>query len=1407
MSFSIDFFPHLIYNKLENLSKSVAIAMLIFSYMNRVRDNLFILLKGRIHMKTKRFLSTILAIVFVLSTFTFSVATVNAESGVVYLDNENGNDANSGLSRDEALKTFAKAFSKISAGDTIHVIGSNVLPSGKTPDFGGEIIIKGDGADFSSVETPNNGSYGLSTILQNDIRFEDIFVKVDAKYGSIVTNGYKLTFGEGSKNTAYINVGPKSAVLDSDQVFVIDGGVVDKAFMGGGYVTNDVSITGDLTIKVLSGTLESLHLAQDYYGSGYGPIYVGGNINVRIGAEGTINSMENGGAYLQPKGALVFIVEEGGQMCDINIANFNKKQYYWVNVASDLENGAVDFSDKAGYISLDCDAGYIAEIAYADGTFDYAESGDYKLPANEKVTVSFRNDIALADSTNISLEAKSGSSEWKVEVSEAEQFEISAVITNSNGETDTEVKCYEKYTYDVTLTTKEGFVLPKVYDFKINGLDAYSKSNVNGYRITNHVQSGNTITFTYVADYTAPSADMKKISLAGYAREFDEEVYLVNNVPTTVYLSEGEEYTIPSTPVFGKLGYTYTKYEDENGTEYEFGAIITADEIAGGGITLVPAWEEEVIYTVYFEPTKDGDPSQIKGSHNDIDLLANGFVTIPENNYSYIGYKFTHWFDDNDNGYYPGEIYDVEELFDEGVYNICLYAAWEENALSGDFLYVDKKTGTDYNDGSKESPFKTIRSALKTLEAGQDATIIVLDEADIKGDLGLANDVQLGNITITGDNEESVLNITGYMLLGSDTVIENIKLNVSSGAYLVTNGHKAVIGPNLENVEGSDLLDIIDGDGYGKTVDFVDTTINNNVKIGSYYLGGRNLSDSTQGVAGDVMLTVKGAEIETIDLSPYGNVQATFGGHIIINVYNSEIGTLESSLPHYTADRSLATMIFFNDGSMPDVAEDLIANIKRNNKVYVVDSGIGGKAGVTSPVNYKGQVYIETSGLFEVYNPMYDDMEFYDGSQNIAISNINTGTGINRIRFGEPIKKQDVVIEAAIGTPVGGAPVATVSVATATENVKIMVESWKPGVKNSNNMFEYDTLYSANLVIVPDKGYFFDDFYLAPVVEINGITSDAKLGHDGKIRFTYNFTEKTDEAPVLENAIKFTQGEGATGTAPYGDEGITVEVLSSITLPSASTMAKTGYKFAGWREYINGNPGNLYRALASYTVPKVDENAVIVFEAEWIERTSWELPSIVILYDLSVYAKDKGRNPKYRDDDAPIVVDNAFAYLEHEIYGTKNTTMTSFDHEENITVINSDGGVNPIKINNWSLEYSCANLAEYKYVTIVYYYKTEVAAAETGLGSLVVGNCKLQDGSVSNWIGKPVLSINEVEANKWAAVTFDLSKVVEESGLPGTAVYRQFQFCPIGSFPCYKLPGDTLYLKSMTFSKYAPEVK
>ena len=244
-------------------------------------------------MKTRRILSTILAIVFVLSTFTFSTATVSAESKIIYVDNLNGDDANRGLSSDTAVKSFSAAFGKVSAGDIIHVIGHHTLPA-SIPALGGEITIQGDGADLSSIETANDGYNGSTTKLQSDIRFENILIKRDSYYGAIATNGHKLTIGDGAKvSDAIIHVGPSSSSSIDFQQFVIDGGTVEseRVHMGGGYInTTDVTIKGNLLIEVLKGKLGKLVLAQDLYGSGYGTVYVGGNINVRVGAEGEISA-------------------------------------------------------------------------------------------------------------------------------------------------------------------------------------------------------------------------------------------------------------------------------------------------------------------------------------------------------------------------------------------------------------------------------------------------------------------------------------------------------------------------------------------------------------------------------------------------------------------------------------------------------------------------------------------------------------------------------------------------------------------------------------------------------------------------------------------------------------------------------------------------------------------------------------------------------------------------------------------------------------------------------------------------------------------------------------------------------------------------------------------------------------
>ncbi len=1364
-------------------------------------------------MKTRRILSTILAIVFVLSTLTFSTAVVSAEGNVVYLDSANGSDGNSGLAPNEAVQTITTAFNKAGDNGEVCIIGSYTLKSGNMPSSqGGEITISG--YDSSSA-IKSEASAGM--IFKCPIRFKNISIDLGDSGRHLNTNGYRVTFDEGSAfKSGQIHVGGLSGTTTASEHFVIDGGInfTGTATIGGAYNTHQSnSVAGDVLVEVLDGTLSTLALRQDGYLDTHKHVYIGGNINVFVGKKGAIGAISNTGKYTIPRGSLNFIVEEGGKVnCDIlaSIASFNPKEYYWVTLAEGLntEDGSVDFSSQAGHVVLNCDDGFVAEIQFADGTFDYAASGEYKLPANEKVTITqFRDDIAVADNTaDITIEiATPGETVWPISVDNEEHFSVSAVVTDPAGAIPTVVDTYTKYTYDVTLKANDGYVFPGVFTLTINSFGEYSKDNVRGYRIENFTKTSDAITFTYVADYTAAPEGTHKVSYDGGSND----AYILGTLPDVTYLSEGTTFYVADADVFGLLGYSYTKYTD--GTD----EYLPGDEYTVGtnDVVLTPVWEKDTVYTVIINPnSSDGDTAPKTIFEN----IANNYVTIPENPYAKTGYDFVEW-SDGVNSYRPGEIFDIVDLYTlsgASDYTVNLYAQWVAKQNVGTIIYVDKATGSSDNTGATAlEPIDTIKNAVRTLAEGADATIVVVNEADLLGDMGLMKDEDvenLGHITITGAEADSVLNINGYVLLGADTTIENIDVNAKADTYIVTNGYKAVIGPNLENVEGSSLLDIIDGHGYGGTVSGIDTTINAGVKLGSYYLGGLNLTDSANGIDGNVVLTVKGAEIETIDLSPKGNTQATIKGYIVANIYNSKIGTLKSSLKHIAnSNSSSVTMLFFNDGSMPDLDSTLIENLSaRNKKVFIIDSGIGGVAESSKfPPSFVGKAIATASNPADTiyaYDLVNSEFKTVAAGADFGVSNINTGDGVNKIRYGTPIMASDL-IEGTIGTPVGGAQTDTVRVTTNYAKAKVIIDSYTPDTEKTEGKFAYSTLYKANISIVPNSGYFFDDHFIVngPSVIISGQAVEVELGNDGILRGTYYFEDETGTPPVLEEPITFALG-GATGTAPtLATNGGYAEVLSTITLPTASTMSNVGYKFAGWREYVDGVKGDLYGQLESYSVPKL---AKIEFVAEWVKRSSWEVPTVLILYDLTIYATDKGRNPEYKSTDKPIVVNKAFANLEHEINGTKGTKTTKFDYEEGVTVIASDGGANPIKINNWTLDQSNASIGEYKYLTIVYYYQTETANAAGTKGWLNFGNCKLEDGSTSKWIGKGIDSINTVVANKWAAVTFDFTQVVAEAGLDDSALYRQLQICPIGNKPCSELKGDTVYLKSMTFSKEAPIV-
>lgn len=1350
-------------------------------------------------MKTKRILSAILAIVFVLSTLTFTTVSVSADGLTIYLDSAAGNDSANGLTRETAVTSLATAFSKAGRDGTVHIIGTYDIGSGSFPAGTGEVTVAGDGA--SSVI---KGSNSAAAYLNSPLRFENITFDL-GQHAHLNTNGHKLTMGEGAvfstANNQQIHIGAPGASTASEH-FVIDGGFQcnAKTSIGTYHTTAGATTTkGDVLIEVLDGTLATLKLSQDGYQDSHRNVYVGGNINVFVGAKGVINAIDNTGRYTVPKGTLNFIVEEGGEVNVSNIAstlvNFEKKEFFWISIPADLDSdiGSVEFSSDYGYVNINCADGYVVEIKLADGTTEFVGGGMYKLNANEKTQlVAFRDDIFLSDNTvDITVApATPNGSEWPVSVSNEEQFTVSATVTDAEGNTPETVDYYTQYTYDVVLETLPGYVFPVDFDFTINGSGAYAKDNIFGYKVTNYEKTETTVSFTYVADFTDAPEGMKKVSYDGG----DNLAYVLTELPAVMYAEEGETFTVASNEVFGLLGYHYDVYTDGT-NEYEPGDLYT---VGTEDVVLAPVWERDVIYTVNFvDNGATGNCAPIE-----MEVLEGEIVTIPENPFAKIGYNFTAWESVGGKTYRPGELYNISELYaDAGSPDdnaIEISAGWAVNDLAGVSLYVDREIGSEDAEGTEEAPFNTIKSAIASLEDGANATIIVSGTADIIGDL-LPADATVGNITIIGKDTDSVLNFNGPVFFGSDTTIENIKINATSGSYIITNGYKTVIGPNLENVEGSVLLDIIDG-ASGADVAKVDTTIYSNVKLGTYYLGGMNLT-SGKGVTGDVSLTVKGAEIETIDLSPKGTVAATIGGQIVANIFNSKIGTLKSSIKHVKSSK--ATGLIFNDNSMPELDSNLITNLLgRNNYVFIVDSGNGGVATVNSVTAraVKIDVTPTNSGDKAWYrDPSNGGISNKTGS-TITLKNVKSGNGVNTVRYGTNIASSNT-IEGIINTPVGGAQRDTVRVTTDFEMAKVIVDSWSPEL--SNGKFAFDTQYTATIRIVPNSGYFFEEtFDVAPAVVLNDEGVTVTFNNDGTLSGTYKFTTKTGTPPVLNTPITFEPGEEGTGTPfVYGLNNGYAEILSTITLPTIDKFSRPGYKPSGWREYIDGVEGELYGQSAPYTVPQQGE---IVFKAEWRKRSKWEAPSILILYDLTMLAYDRGRNPKYSEADSPIVVANAFANLEHEISGTKGTKKTTFDYEENVTVIASDKGANPIKINNWTFEKSKASVGEYKYLTIVYYYQATNAVAAGGKGWLNFGNCQLPDGSTSKWVGKGIDSLDTVVANKWAAVTFDLSGVAEGAGIDSASFYRQLQICPIGAKPCSELGDATLYLKSLTFSKERP---
>ncbi len=1326
-------------------------------------------------MNKSRILSAIMAIVLVLSTLTFGTISVSATGDTFFVDPVNGNDSAAGT-QSAPLKTLKAAANKMTGDATVYLLNSACVAYSGDETFGtpaGTMTVEGVGNDvalavgISSLDGTAIEAGGYALMLKGDVVFKNIALSTQF-WAHVDTCGYMLTYGEGTKfDTAYysspihgvsgstgfsVNVGPYYTGVTAGEHFIVDapGGTFDSPLFGAAYTTAGNGIDGDLIIEVLRGTLKSVNIRQAGFNTtSHTGAVITGDVKVKVGSEGAVGDIDATATYYiaYVRGNLHVIVENGGSIGAFKLNNFDKKDYYYIDVVNP-EYGDVNHADGTGKFELVPAAGYMAAVTPRGGnTLYYGQStptfdiGEYSVEFVPSTLISDNSADVIIDTPEPTQTV------WPIRTDSANVV-ASANITPA----DAEVAYSKVYTYDVTLTPAQGKSFPADFTFTINGSSDYD--------IDNLYFSGDLITFTYVGAETAADPDR-------YLVYYNGGVGVTGTAPEKFYKDPTDNIiTIIDNP-FTKGGYTFGGFTDgvavyQPGDEY----------VLTGNVEFKPVWVEIPTYNVAYV-----DGGATGGFAPEVDSAAAGeYVEVRENTFSKYGYNFAYWTDAQSNQYKPGD-----KLL-MGNAHITLTANWEVDASAGTLIYVDTENGSSTNSGADiNNALDTIKNAVAA--AGSSAATIV-----VKGSTALTTASLEGAIasqlSIVGYDADAEISVSGGVVLSCNTTIKDIRINAANGAYIVSNGNTVVLGPNLHNVGAENGISYVDG-AVNATVAGLNTTINEGVTIDTYYVGGANLDSNTKGITGDSLITINGGTIGTFDFAPMGTTAATISnGSFEVYINGGNIKKVAASTQIVAG--SVRCFIIFSDGTYSAISGDIMTRLNAGfNTVYVVDSGVGGSIEITNKTN--GQSTLTTStGVVNVdLRGAGSFTTRTTSSQSIRLQ----GGYIAKLRYGTFINSS-VNIEATVGQPSGGALASSVAVSSTYQNAEVSLDNWTPELIDEK--LGYKTVYTVDVVLDPDDGYFFDASSL-PAVTVNGEAAVVSVDADGLAHAKYTFPRATGRAPKIP--VKFSAGSavGYTGTLPADTE---YEHLSTNnTLPNVG-ITNLGYKFSGWKSSADGA---VYLANTPYIMTSEEE---VTFTAQWLQRGSSDLPlpNVLIMYDLSEYAKDRGRNPKF--ESTPIKVENAFANLEYSIFGSKTTKTTTFDYEKDVTVIKSDKGNNAIMINNWELDKAKADPAIYPFLTIVYYYDGTTAVGKRGVCSF--GNALLPDGNTSEWYGKTVTSEQEIVGGKWAAITFSFEGLAEEKDIPSGAYARHFQIFPIGDIKCKSLGDETLYLKAMYFSKERP---
>lgn len=1320
-------------------------------------------------MKTRRILSALLTVAVLLSTFVFALPVAAEGETVLYVSDSGSADGDGSQAR--PYKDITAAITKLaSTGGTIKIVGTYTASGATWPSNAKRITIEGADGTASTITTVD----GNGPFLGGEIEFRNITFARGIN-GHWNTKGNKIVFGDGIDTSALIHVGPMNGKTASEYV-VLDGGarVTGNMTIGGSYSSDSSNgITGNVYVDVLDGYLSKLNLNQDGYTDSMKSITIGGDVKVKVGANGEIADMNDSDRPAIVKGYFHLIVENGGNMCAYDLTNFAHKDVYRVNVTNPA-NGTVNNTDKTGVFEIVPNNGYVAKVTDSTGAIVGYYGANAKATFSlGTMTVTFVEGEMGGKTVDLTINAPTpGESDFPVSIAQNDQYDIAVTAHTPN---DTTVVYSTEYTYTIRISGKGNYKVPAdISVATINGS--------NEFRISGWTTGDNYVEFKYIVAKTADDPTRILIS-------YDGGYGTISQSPVRDFYFEpaaggNRSYTIED-PGYTKGGYTFKGFSIEGKNTYEEGMTLyqpeqvftVPDPVEGGNnkITFTAVWAPLEKFVVTFSGNgSSGDaPASIYAYENDV-------ITLPENTFTKLGNNFKAW-KNGSTEYAPGATFTVAG-------NASFEAVWEADPNTGNIYYVDAVNGDPDNDGTLANPFNSLATAIEKADDNDNVTIVILGSLTLSEIPAHADGKQ---VTIVGNDANSTLILNGTVAFSNDTTIKNIKINAKNdGNGFITNGYASVFGPNLENV--GKKYDIYDGGNA--PIEKIQTTIESGVTIGNYYLGGENGCT----VSGNINLAVNGGKIDTLNLAPKaGQIKSNTNSYVFVNIGGGEIGNIKMSKKF--ASKTKAFILAFSNGTIPadaatslkSVLDNMVAS--KDSKAILIDSGVGGrltgavKAGSVKAAADNGNIWYGTGTL--------KDLGKSEGTVGASKMTGITSSSypINKIRYGAPYSNPVAI---TIGNPVGGAETFSIKPQTDNTDVTVTLDGWKPELAENGGKqyFKYETKYTVDVRIALNGGKFFNDGFNS--VTINGAAATVTLNGDGTLTASYNGFEETSLAPLL--TVKF-DGDGATGTVPSDMQW---EHMGTQNLPNGFGMEKLGYYFRGWKN-DDPNDGKLYGAGEAYTYTYGKDT--VTFTAVWGVRGDWELPQVVLLYDLTAYASDTGRNPKFENSDSPILVDGAFDALEKAIGGTQQVGKGEMDHVKGWK-LESDGSSETMMFNSYRFNTIKIDPNEYKHVTIVYYYDSNSGAAIGQYGEMTFGNLQLSDGSTSSWYGKGVVSKEKVVANKWSTVTFDLTEALSAVDVPDGSIYRQFHIWPIGKKTCKEMSGDTLYLKALYMSK-KPTVK